>query len=99
LSSVPLASTHATSDNGKPGTITTRPSPMPGILPPLTVEQILAWADAHHAATSVWPGDKSGPVIGQPGEDWGPIFASARLDVLGLFMFRSRRLNSWPQSA
>ena len=42
-------------------------------LPPLTVEQILAWADAHHARTGGWPSPGSGPVAGAPGEDWGDI--------------------------
>jgi len=40
---------------------------------PLTVDQILAWADAHHAATGHWPGEESGPVSGAPGESWGAI--------------------------
>jgi len=42
-------------------------------LPPLTVALILEWADRHHATTGVWPGNKSGPVAGQPGEEWGRI--------------------------
>ena len=37
---------------------------------PLTVDQILAWADAHHAATGHWPVEDSGPVSGAPGETW-----------------------------
>jgi hypothetical protein len=40
---------------------------------PLTVEQILAWADAHRAATGRWPVEESGPVSGAPGESWGGI--------------------------
>jgi hypothetical protein len=28
---------------------------------PLTVEQILAWADAHKARTGTWPTRRSGP--------------------------------------
>jgi hypothetical protein len=40
---------------------------------PLTVAQILAWADAHHAATGRWPITSSGKVEGAPGETWGAI--------------------------
>jgi hypothetical protein len=42
-------------------------------LPDLTVEQILAWADASFEAHGVWPGYKSGPVEGAPGETWGNV--------------------------
>jgi len=39
--------------------------------PPLTPEQILAWADAHRAHTEGhWPTHSSGPVDGAPGETW-----------------------------
>jgi hypothetical protein len=38
--------------------------------PPLSAEVILAWADAHRARTGRWPGTRSGPVAGAPGEDW-----------------------------
>jgi hypothetical protein len=41
--------------------------------PSLTVEQILAWADAHREATGEWPGEHSGPVRSAPGETWKPI--------------------------
>jgi hypothetical protein len=41
--------------------------------PALTVEQILAWADAHHARTGRWPGAHSGPIADAPGETWGKI--------------------------
>jgi hypothetical protein len=43
---------------------------------PLTVEQILAWADAHHARTGRRPHAKSGPVEGAPGEVWDHINAA-----------------------
>jgi hypothetical protein len=46
---------------GAPAVQTTRP---------LTIDQILAWADAHHAATGRWPVEESGPVSGAPGEKW-----------------------------
>jgi hypothetical protein len=41
-----------------------------GIRPVLTVEQVLAWADAHFAATGRWPTIRSGQVDGVPGEKW-----------------------------
>jgi hypothetical protein len=39
-------------------------------LPNLTLEQILVWANAHHAAHGRWPTDKSGPITGAPDETW-----------------------------
>ena len=43
-------------------------------LPPLTIRQILAWADVHHKRTGKWPTALAGPVSdrrGQPtGESW-----------------------------
>jgi hypothetical protein len=42
----------------------------PAKLPPLTIEQILAWADAHHQRTGDWPRMRSGPIAGAPGETW-----------------------------
>src|SRR5262249_14806377 len=41
--------------------------------PDLTVDQVLAWADAHRAATGRWPTESSGPVTGGPGEKWSAI--------------------------
>jgi hypothetical protein len=38
--------------------------------PPLTVEQILLWADAHHRRTGRWPTADSGLVGGAPGRTW-----------------------------
>lgn len=40
---------------------------------PLTVSQILAWADAHYRRTGRWPTNTSGQVIGAPGETWDAI--------------------------
>jgi hypothetical protein len=40
---------------------------------PLTVGQILAWAEAHFAHTGGWPTCRSGPVLDTPGETWGKI--------------------------
>jgi hypothetical protein len=39
-------------------------------LPKLTLDQILAWADAHHTVHGRWPGARSGPITGAPGETW-----------------------------
>jgi hypothetical protein len=41
--------------------------------PQLTVEQVLAWADAHKAQTGRWPTADSGPVAFAPGETWHAI--------------------------
>jgi hypothetical protein len=41
--------------------------------PPLTLRQILAWADAHHARTGGWPSACSGPVADAPGEKWAGL--------------------------
>ncbi len=39
----------------------------------LSVAQILAWADAHHAATGRWPTTRSGPIAGVSGDNWRTI--------------------------
>ena len=41
--------------------------------PPLTVEQILAWAKAHFERTGKWPNPFSGIVIDAPNETWQKI--------------------------
>jgi len=41
--------------------------------PGLTVEQVLAWADAHCEATGGWPIEESGPLRSAPGETWKAI--------------------------
>src|SRR2546422_791984 len=41
---------------------------MPGNRPPLTIAEIFAWADAHHARTGNLPTRRSGPVTQAPGE-------------------------------
>ena len=40
---------------------------------PLTLAQILAWADEHRARTGEWPVASSGPVEGVPGEKWEAV--------------------------
>src|SRR5262249_35024608 len=52
--------------------------------PRLTLEQVLAWGDAHHAATGRWPAVKSGPIPGITGETWCAINASLRNGFRGL---------------
>jgi hypothetical protein len=51
---------------------------------PLTVEQILAWAEAHHARAGAWPTCKSGPVPEAPGETWANIDNALRHGHRGL---------------
>jgi hypothetical protein len=57
---------------------------MPPGRPPLTVAQILAWADSHHARTGRWPITTSGPVPDHPGEEWVRIDAALRRGLGGL---------------
>jgi hypothetical protein len=51
-------------------------------LPRLTIKQILAWADAHHATHGRWPTTDSGPIAAAPGETWsaiqGALYAGCR---------------------
>jgi hypothetical protein len=42
-------------------------------LPPLTIPQVLAWADAHHKTTGQWPTTRSGPIPQAPGETWKAV--------------------------
>lgn len=46
---------------------------------PLTVEQVLAWADAHREATGAWPSAKSGVVRMAPDETWIAIDSALRV--------------------
>src|SRR4051794_8306263 len=67
--------------------------------PPLTIEQIIAWADAHPARTGRRPSAASGPVAGVPGEDWrgiqSALYSGARglpgSDTLPRLLARQRR--------
>jgi hypothetical protein len=52
--------------------------------PPLTAEQILRWADLHHARTGRWPGEDSGPVLDAPGEGWSASNQALRAGRRGL---------------
>jgi hypothetical protein len=42
-------------------------------LPPLPIEGILAWADAHHERTGRWPTPRTGDIPEAPGETWGAV--------------------------
>jgi hypothetical protein len=53
-------------------------------IPPLTIEQILAWADAHHYASGQWPKRDAGPVASADGESWGALDDALRLGLRGL---------------
>jgi hypothetical protein len=53
-------------------------------VPRLTVEKILAWADAHFQATGRWPSVRCGPVVGVPGETWMAVEAALDLGNRGL---------------
>jgi hypothetical protein len=46
---------------------------MPRHRPPLTIEQILAWADAHKQHTGCWPHCKSGVIADAPDETWSAV--------------------------
>lgn len=42
----------------------------PNLRPPLSEEQILAWAWSYHARTGRWPNRSSGPIEEAPGDTW-----------------------------
>jgi hypothetical protein len=46
---------------------------VPANRPPVAVKQILAWADAHRAATSRWPTRASGTIAESSNESWSKI--------------------------
>jgi len=52
--------------------------------PPLTVDQILAWADKYHARTGKWPNTTSGRVPGPDGPNWNLLDAALRDGLRGL---------------
>jgi hypothetical protein len=52
--------------------------------PRLTVEQILAWGDAHHLATGEWPRAVGTPILGAPGEKWKSVNKALQLGHRGL---------------
>lgn len=46
--------------------------------PPLSVDQILAWAKAHHEDTGRWPHAKSGTIAKATGENWAQLNKALR---------------------
>jgi hypothetical protein len=52
--------------------------------PPLSVEQILAWAKAHFQRTGHWPTFRAGKVAEAPGESWSAIYQALRRGLRGL---------------
>jgi hypothetical protein len=52
-------------------------------LPPLKIQEILAWADAHQKQTGAWPHKDSGNT-GKPGESWANVDAALRYGLRGL---------------
>jgi hypothetical protein len=52
--------------------------------PPLTIERILAWADAHHARTGRRPSANSGLVVEAPGTTWNAVNLALVLGLRGL---------------
>ena len=52
--------------------------------PPLTIPQVLSWADAHHARTGRWPTLDSGPIPEAPDEKWRAVNASLYMGGRGL---------------
>lgn len=51
---------------------------------PLSLEQVLAWADAHYRRTGRWPHSHTGAVRGVPGESWSKINYAATRGRRGL---------------
>jgi len=52
--------------------------------PPLSVPQILAWADAYHERTGNWPVGESGPVAESVEETWSKVDKALRRGYRGL---------------
>jgi hypothetical protein len=53
-------------------------------IPALTLDQIMAWADAHHKRTDKWPKQDSGPIEDAPGETWKGIQMALLKGLRGL---------------
>jgi hypothetical protein len=53
-------------------------------VPPLTEEQVLAWADAFHRRHGSWPEKNSGPIAEAPGENWNGIDSALYKGYRGL---------------
>jgi hypothetical protein len=55
-----------------------------GALPPLCIDDILAWADAFHQRTGTWPNHHSGTIAEAPGETWCAVQAALSNGCRGL---------------
>jgi hypothetical protein len=53
-------------------------------VPPLSVRQVLAWADAYHGRHGRWPTVHAGGVAGAPGESWCALDDALRRGHRGL---------------
>jgi len=53
-------------------------------LPPYTVEQVLAWADAHYQSTGAWPKHMAGAIAAAPGETWAAVETALQKGQRGL---------------
>jgi hypothetical protein len=58
--------------------------PETSIAPPLTLDQILRWADAHFRRHCTWPDFGSGHIPGTGGESWWAVDAALRHGFRGL---------------
>src|SRR5262245_685157 len=62
-----------------------RPKRLRALPRPLSIAQVLAWADADHALTGHWPKADSGEILSGPaGETWLRVNAALRLGLRGL---------------
>lgn len=52
--------------------------------PRISIDEILAWADAHHERTGRWPNHKSGAIDGAPGETWSTVYSALSRGGRGL---------------
>lgn len=55
-----------------------------GTAPPLSVQQILAWADEHHQRTGEWPMQSSGEIPDSQGETWSTVARALAGGIRGL---------------
>ena len=53
-------------------------------LPPVSIPQILGWADAFRARNGRWPNASSGLIAETPGETWGAINLALQIGYRGL---------------
>ncbi len=51
---------------------------------PLSIREILAWADEHHRRTGQWPHATSGPVANAAGETWLAVHTALNKGQRGL---------------